>query len=114
MTQTIKIEKEFRNIKEIKEIKNAISSLTGCDDVLLKIYIQGTFSYVRTDNTRDELNLEYNWYEVKKIGNSYIYVYIPEYKKTYKVYPSLSMMTYRKPSFRIIAENFTNISIIYQ
>jgi hypothetical protein len=110
MTEQISIENSFRNVKEIKVAMKALSDLTGCDEILMKVQVQGRFKIPNRSMWSNELNLQYSWYKVTKIGNTYLTVYLDTDKESYKVYPDLSYNDYDKPRFRIIAENFKDIS----
>lgn len=113
--QNIIIENEFWKVSQISEAKKAFATLTGCPEMLIEVYVQGRFRIPNKSAWTNELNLDYGWYKVTKIGNKYLDVYVPSENKTFKAKPWTCPVSKRRPGFRMIADTkFSNLSFRYE
>jgi len=110
MTQRLQFDKQFTAASQIKEFIAGITTLTGCDQILMDISVQGQFKIVGKSMFDNELNLEYSYYKVTKLGSKYITIHVPGHG-TFKTEPVLYGIEHRKPYVRIYAENFNNVSV---
>lgn len=110
MTERLRFEKQFTKASEIKEIVTGISALTGCDRILMDIEVQGQFKIIGKSMWDNELNLEYSYYKVTKIGSKYLTIHVPGHG-TFRTEPVLYGIEHRKPFVRIYADNFNKINV---
>lgn len=112
MKDHIIVENEFRNANEIKIAKKALSDLTGCPEILIKTYVQGKFKILGRGMWTNELDLDYDWYEVTNIGNKHFSVHVPSEKKTFRVKVNQNYIVdfNRKPGFKLVADVYNNFS----
>jgi hypothetical protein len=112
--QHLTVENEFRNPDEIKAAKNALAVLTGCPVELIDVYVQGHFKIANRSFWTNELNIDYGWYQVTKIGNKYLTIHVPSEGQHFKAEPDLKWgITASKPGFRLVAPVFNTLSFRY-
>lgn len=103
------IENKFLRAKEIADARTAAAKLCRSTELLVDVYVQGHFRIA--DVVEDDLDLDYGWYKVTKIGHKWLTVYVPEMRRSFRVVAAPYGMDRRFPTYRLVVEPINDISV---
>jgi len=109
---SLTVESDFMRPSEIKDAKNALATLAGVPAALVNVYVQGHFEIVGREPMNSELNLDYGWHKVTKIGRKYLTVYVSGESSHFTVRPL--RWGNRRPGFKLTSRIFNALSFSYK